>query len=369
MARKITIQDIANQAGVSKATVSRVLNHKPDVDPETRQRILSIIDEQGFVPSIVASGLAGGRSRLIGVLVPALNWPLIPELMRGVAEIIENTAYELVLYSVNDSNHEKDRSDIIDHILSTRLVAGLLAIYPGQSVQHLKSLHKQGMPVVMLDDQGVPPEELPWVGADQRQGAYEATRHLLQQGHRRIAHIQGPLKYQVSLDRYQGYCQALAEAGLQPDAALIVQGDFQPPSGKEAVNYLLNGERERPTAIFAASDLMAFGAITAIEQHGLRIPEDIAVVGFDDIIAATHIRPALTTVRQPLYEMGQCAIELLLRVLETSKDTSLDVQSSPFMRHSFRPMRRVQAPSHIQLETRLIVRESCGSIRNYSLYQ
>ena len=114
------------------------------------------------------------------MLVPALTWPLIPELMRGIAEIIEHTAYELVLYSVNDSNHEKDRSDIIDHILSARLVAGLLAFYPGQTLPYLKALHKQGMPVVILDDQEVPPEELPWVGANQQQGAYEATRHLLE---------------------------------------------------------------------------------------------------------------------------------------------------------------------------------------------
>ncbi|HEY4387444.1 MAG TPA: LacI family DNA-binding transcriptional regulator [Ktedonobacteraceae bacterium] len=369
MARKITIQDIAKQAGVSKATVSRVLNHKPDVDPETRHRILAIIDEQGFVPSIVASGLAGGRSRLIGVLIPALTWPLIPELMRGVGEIIEHTAYELVLYSVNDSNHEKDRSDIIDHILSSRLVAGLLAIYPGQSVQHLKMLHKQGMPVVMLDDQELPPEELPWVGANQRLGAYEATRHLLQQGHRRIAHIQGPLKYQVSLDRYQGYCQALAEAGLQPDPAIVVQGDFMPPSGRECASYLLTGVEERPTAIFAASDLMAFGAIAAAEQHGLRVPEDVAIVGFDDISSAAHIRPALTTVRQPLYEMGQRAMELLLHVLEAAEDPVHDVQNSSYVRRSFRPMRRPSTPSHIQLETRLVVRESCGAIRNFSLYQ
>ncbi len=364
MTRKITIQDIARQAGVSKATVSRVLNHKPDVDPETRQRILAIIDEQGFVPSIVASRLAGGRSRLIGVLVPALTWPLVPELMRGVAEIIENTAYELVLYCVNDSNHEKDRSDIIDHILSTRLVAGLLAIYPGQSAQHLIALHKQGMPVVMLDDQGLPPEDLPWVGANQCQGAYEATRHLLRQGHRRIAHIQGPLKYQVSLDRYRGYCDALAEVGIQPDPAIVVQGDFQPPSGNSAATCLLTGEGERPTAIFAASDLMAFGAISAAEQFGLRVPEDIAVVGFDDITAASHIRPALTTVRQPLYEMGQSAIELLLRAVESS---TLESQSSPIMRRSFRPLySRSHTPSHVQLETRLIVRESCGAVRNYS---
>src|SRR5947209_14000858 len=129
MAEKLTILDIARLAGVSKATVSRVLNQKPDVDPATRERILRIMEEQGFVPSITASGLAGGRSRLLGALVPALTWPLVPELMRGVGEVVGSTSYELILYSITDVNHEKDRSDIIDRIIGTRLVPAFLPVF------------------------------------------------------------------------------------------------------------------------------------------------------------------------------------------------------------------------------------------------
>src|SRR5437868_11361124 len=141
MAEKLTILDIARMAGVSTATVSRVLNQKPDVDRATRERILRIMEEQGFIPNIAASGLAGRRSRLLGALVPSLTWPLIPELMRSIGEVIGSTSYELILYSITDVNHEKDRSDVIDRIVGAQLVAGLLAVFPGSSVKHLAELH------------------------------------------------------------------------------------------------------------------------------------------------------------------------------------------------------------------------------------
>jgi len=358
MAEKITIQDIARLAGVSKATVSRVLNDKPDVDRLTRERILRIMEEQGFVPSITASGLAGGRNRLIGVLIPPLNWPLLPELMRGVAEIAEQTPYELVLYSISSMNHERDRRKVIDRILTTKLTAGLLAIFPGHSAQYMSELHQQGFPVVLLDDQYAPPAMLPWVGADNRVGAYEATRHLLQLGHRRIAHIQGPMKWKVSHDRYEGYCDALQEFGLVPDPALVAEGDFMPASARSiAETWFSLGEFARPTAIFAASDLMAYGVMSAVEEHGLRIPHDISLIGFDDTSPSALLKPALTTVSQPFYEMGQRAIGQLLNLIE-------DVQS-PHRRwyeqdddHHFVP---VPSSMHLQLPTNLVVRASCGA--------
>ena len=157
MAEKLTILDIARLAGVSTATVSRVLNQKPDVDPATRERVLRIVEEQSFVPSIAAAGLRK-RSRLLGALVPSLTWPLIPELMRGVGEVVGLTSYELILYSITDVNHEKDRSDVIDRIVGTRLAAGLLAVFPGPSAKHLAELHSREFPVVLIDDQGIPPE-------------------------------------------------------------------------------------------------------------------------------------------------------------------------------------------------------------------
>ena len=369
MAEKLTIMDIAHLAGVSKATVSRVLNQKPDVDPATRERILRIMEEQGFVPNIAASGLAGGRSRLLGALVPSLTWPLVPELMRGVGEVVGSTSYELILYSITDVNHEKDRSDVIDRIVGSRLASGLLAVFPGPTAKHLAKLHSPDFPVVLIDDQGVPPEGTPWISVDNRLGAYEATRHLICLGHRRIAHIQGPLKYKVSHDRYQGYCDALNEAGIELDATLVLEGDFMPPSGRTCANAFFDlPTAQRPTAIFAGSDYMAYGAIAAAEQRNLRVPEDIAVVGFDDNPSSAHMEPALTTVRQPFYEMGCRASEILLTLVDTPRPSpSLPMNKLNGLHSNGRvpgtPMSIFDIPIRIKMPTSLIVRASCGASR------
>lgn len=372
MAGKRTIDDIARLAGVSKATVSRVLNHKPDVDPVTRERILHIMEEEGFVPSITASGLAGGRSRLIGVLVPSFTWPLIPDVMRGVAEVVGLTPYEMVLYSINDSLRENgSNGDVIDHILATKLTAGILAILPGSSSRHVVRLHKHGFPVVMIDDQDLP-GELPWIGADNRTGAYEAVNHLLRLGHRRIAHIQGPMKHLCSRERYEGYRLALEEAGLKVDPELVLEGDFTPNGGRNVTSkfFSLPVER-RPTAIFSASDPMAYGVLAAAEEYGLHIPRDIALVGFDDIASSAHVRPALTTVRQPFYEMGQHGIKLLLSMLNTQRiptrnDTMLTSFLSSIAKSSHIEGEDDGGPVRIQLPTSLIVRASCGSPHHFS---
>ncbi len=372
MAGKLTIQDIARLAGVSKATVSRVLNHKPDVDPTTRERILRIMDEQGFVPSVTAAGLAGGRPRIIGVLVPSLTWPFIPEIVQGVAEFVERSSYELILYSLSYTSHLYangtngkmlvERSGAVERIVDARLTAGLVAITPGPSAKHLTQLHAQGFPVVLIDDQGLP-TSAPWVGADNRTGAYQATRHLINLGHRRIAHIKGPANYQCSLERYQGYCQALTEAGITPDPSLVIQGDFEVPSGYAAAHILFSMS-ERPTAIFAANDHMAWGVLEVAEDLNLRVPEDVALVGFDDMMTSAHKRPPLTTVSQPFHQMGQRAAELLLGLLETPRhippyqNTAYHTSSAYLKSPVLSPAS--SEPIRILLETNLVVRESCG---------
>lgn len=358
MAGKLTIQDIARLAGVSKATVSRVLNHKPDVDPDTRERILRIMDEQGFVPSIAASGLAGGRPHMVGVLVPSLIQQFIPEIVQGIAEVVEQSSYELILYSIS---HDKDRSGAVERILDARLTAGLVAIVPGQASQRLTQLHEQGFPVVMIDDQGLP-TSAPWVGADNRSGAYMAVRHLISLGHRRIAHIQGPLRWQCSHDRYQGYCQALAEAGLAPDPTLVVQGDFEPPSGRACARQLFSME-ERPTAIFSGNDNMAWEVLEVAEEFGLRVPDDVAVVGFDDTAPSAHKRPPLTTVRQPFDEMGKRAAELLLWLLESPRPFAAGWHGSASFVRPPLSLPTYNEPIRIQLPTSLVVRQSCGAER------
>lgn len=363
MPGKHTIDDVARLAGVSKATVSRVLNHKPDVDPMTRERVLRIVEEIGFVPSITATGLAGGRSHLIGVLIPSFIWPFIPDVMRGVAEVIGETPYELVLYSVNEAMREKSTSEVIDHILATKLTAGLLAVFPGSLSHYLARLHKQGFPVVLVDDQK-PPTSTPWVGADNYHGSKMAVRHLIELGHRRIAHITGPHQHLCTQERYQGYHDALVEANIPPDPQLVVEGNFTTGVGRQMANQLLALPAEiRPTAIFAANDQTAYGVMLAAEAFDLHIPKDVALIGFDDISSAAHVRPPLTTVRQPFFEMGQRGMELLLSMLRSSQSSihSRSAWSAATSAHSATQDTGESDLVRIQLPTRLVVRMSCGS--------
>jgi LacI family transcriptional regulator len=353
MAKKSTILDIAQLAGVSPATVSRVINRRPDVDKQTRERVLRIIAEKGYVPSITAAGLAGGRNRLIGMLLPLFTWPILTDLVRGISEILKQTSYELVLYTFDDEDLTRDRRAIINHLLATQLTAGLLAVFPGQLADQLTELYQQGVPVVTIDDQQE--HVTPWVRADNVTGAYEAVRHLLQLGHRRIAHIQGPQEYLASHDRHRGYLQALREAGITPDGNLILEGNFLSPSGYECAQRLFDLPLEkRPSAIFAAADQMAYGVLRAAEERHLSIPGDIALVGFDDDAPSAHVRPPLTTVHQPSFEMGQEGIRLLLALLAESEGSDASTDASSIRQGRVSPLRVV-------LPTKLVVRASCGA--------
>ena len=360
MSKKRTIGDIARLAGVSKATVSRVLNDKPDVDAETRQRILRIMQEEDFVPSITASGLARGHSRMIGALVPTFTWPFVPEIVKGVAEAIGTTTYEMVLYSVNERVSARGNGSVLDHILASNLVAGLLAIMPGQSFRHVMRLYESGFPVVLIDDQDIPPD-VPWICANSRQGGYDAVCHLLEMGHRRIAHICGKPNRLCTRERYHGYCLALAEAGIPVDPSLVVEGDFEIDGGVRAAHQLFSLPLDqRPSAIFAGSDIMAYGVLKAAEQHHLHIPNDVSLVGFDDIPSASLMRPGLTTIRQPFAEMGQRATELLLNILNTPHAYAERYRSGyeeTALHNSVGGYHAI----HIQLPTSLVVRESCRS--------
>ena len=352
MAGRVTIQDIARQAGVSKATVSRVLNQKPDVDKVTRERILRIMNEHDFVPNVAASGLAGGRTHLLGVLVPSLSWPLMPQLMLGISEFVERTAYELVLYTMTQ---KVEHPVVLDRIVSSKMTDALLAIFPGPAKSHLIQLHEQGLPIVIIDDQS-PVSSLPWVGTDHRAGAKQVVKHLIELGHREIAHISGPTSFKVSTDRENGYLEALQESGIEIISEFILEGDFKPPSGLLAGRRLLESPH-RPTAIFAANDEMAYGVMQAAEILGIRIPEDLALAGFDDIAPSAHVRPPLTTVRQPFYDMGHRAISLLLSLLEASRIRVLPSLHS--MRHQGEtPMGEAKTPIRLEIPSTLVVRAS-----------
>jgi LacI family transcriptional regulator len=358
LAKKRTIEDIARLAGVSRTTVSRVLNRRPDVDRATRERVLQVIEEESYVPSPAATRLAGGHNRLIGMLLPAFTWPIVPDLVRGITEILKQTPYELVLYTFNDEDLDRDRRDVINRLLATQLTAGLLAVYPGKLAVQLTELFHRGVPVVIIDDQQE--HVTPWICADNENGAYVATRHLTQLGHRRIAHIQGPLDYLCTHERYQGYLRALVEAGIEPDHDLVVGGDFLPGSGYAGAAMLFDLPPERrPTAIFAAADQMAYGAIRAAEERGISVPGGLAVVGFDDDAPSAHVQPPLTTVRQPSFEMGQQGMELLLGMVEASEQSAYDAWISE--KSADGKTEEPRSEARIILSTSLIVRASCGA--------
>jgi LacI family transcriptional regulator len=318
---------------------------------------MNIMDEYDFVPNAAAAGLAGGQTHLVGVLVPSLTWPLMPQIMLGIGESVEQSMYELVLYSM--SQHQ-DYPVVLDQIVHSRLIAALLAIFPGKAKDHLLRLQKQGFPIVMLDDQN-PPSPLPSVGTDHRAGAGEAVRHLIELGHHDIAHISGPLSYKVSRDRQIGYLEALHKADIEVPPDFLLEGDFKPSSGLVCGHRLLEARR-RPTAIFAANDEMAYGVMQAADDLGLRVPDDLAVVGFDDIASSAHMRPPLTTIHQPFYEMGQRSMSLLLSQAEVSRTRV------PPSLHSMRAQKLDTPPAspdpvRIQLPSSLIVRASSTSAK------
>lgn len=359
MQEKLTIQDIARLAGVSKATVSRVLNRRVPVSIELSERVMRVVQEHSFVPNVTATGLAGGKTRLVGVLAPPLTWPAVPEMLRGVAEYIEDTPYEIVLYSIRfDRNH----SDVLDRILSMRMASGLLAILPGELFPHLTEHFQRGLPLVIIDDQEKP-MYIPWVGIDNVNGAYEATRYLLELGHRRIAYFQGPEHYYCARERYQGYLKALQESNIAPDPDLLFHGRFDEPSGRECARELFARPKEQwPSALFASNDQMAYGVLHYAEQAGVHVPQDIALVGFDDNLLSAHMRPPLTTIRQPFFHMGYKAIELLLSNIDP------DHRNAPGQPKGYTPPELEGVPEgldgdypqRIQLPTSLVIRASSG---------
>jgi LacI family transcriptional regulator len=359
MKEKLTILDIARLAGVSKSTVSRVLNQQARVDDETRKRVLRVIEEYNFAPSLNAKGLKG-QSQLIGMLVPALTWPIIMEIIQGIAQVVERSTYEIILY--NFSTH-KDFNKVLDQIVATRLSAGLLVMLHTQSPAHLIELHQQGIPVVLVNTVGLR-TNLPLVVADNYGGSYQGVQHLIKLGHRRIGYINGAPEFPCCDERYRGYCDALRDAGISLDPVLFQQGQFDIITGRQCAETLLNLE-EPPTAIFTASDEMAYGVMDVAKVRGLRVPEDLSVVGFNDDVPSANTHPALTTIRQPFRDMGQYAAELLLSLLDSQYPFSEEQKkfAIDYRAESDDSLEKDgEVPIQIQLPAPLIVRASCSVV-------
>ncbi|HEV2345403.1 MAG TPA: LacI family DNA-binding transcriptional regulator [Actinocrinis sp.] len=309
----ITMADVAARAGVSKTTVSRVLNGKGELDPATAARVRQVIQELGYVPSAGAVSLARGRTRVLGMLVPSFSWPWIGEVLQGVADAVEEEGYGLLLFSCSKGEESLQR---FASQASAKTFDGLLVIEPEGTLDFIAGLHRSGLPVVLIDDRGHQPE-FPSVATTNRGGAQDAARHLLQLGRKRPIVVAGPEELGCTQERLAGFAEVYAQAGLPLEPWRVVDGDFTFEGGRAEIGRLLRSARHLNAepgfdAVFAHNDLSAAGAIQALREAGLRSPGEVAVVGFDDVPQASHTDPPLTTVHQPLREMGETAARALM---------------------------------------------------------
>jgi LacI family transcriptional regulator len=330
---KITIVDVAENAGVSFGTVSRVINNDIHVRPETRERVLGVMHKLGYTANRQARSLAGGRSNSIGVLVPDMGTGYIGEIIRGVDAELSLTDLDLILYTTHRTASKE--SNYVANF-ARGMVDGLLLVLPRSPADYIGTLTARTFPFVLIDHQGIG-HGCPAVGATNWQGAYHATEYLIKLGHTRIGFITGSMDLGCADDRLEGYRSALRTYHLPDESELIYEGTFFQPDGYAGATVLLNLPNP-PTAIFASNDVMAMGAMDAVRNRGLRIPDDVSVVGFDDIPQAALVRPGLTTVNQPLEKMGRVATQMLLDLFR--KEDKPD-------------------DNRIELPTELVIRESC----------
>lgn len=335
--KRNTIAEIATKAGVSIPTVSRVLNNRPDVAPETRVHVERIIAESGFTRSRAAHTLRQGSSGMVDLVVPDLDSPYTVEVVRGVTEAIQRTEFRLAL-SLTHHTYQLEQQWLAK-VMGGSTDGVILLLARGRSHQ-LDELRSQKIPFVVVDHRGELGVDVPSVGATNWLGGRTATEYLLSLNHRRIGIIGGSSALRCSLDRIAGYRAALEAAGISIDPELIRPGNYNQATGYEQTCALLDLP-DPPTALFAGCDLQAMGVYSALRARGLRIPEQMSVIGFDDVQLSSLVTPALTTIRQPLAEMGRMATTMVLR--QIAKE----------------PLDSMRA----ELTTSLITRESCAPPR------
>ena len=306
-----TIREVSLRAQVSTATVSRVLNKTGSVNEMTRQRVLEAIDELGYRPNAFAQSLASNRSDAIGVIINEITSPSYAGIARGIEQIAEAHNMHL-LVSSGHADLELERKAV--EFLKRRRSDVLIVHLEATPDYDIIALSKETTPLVIVG-RYIPELEDSCVCLDNIMGGYQATRYLIDQGHKRIAHITGWLAIHDSRDRLDGYKQALAESDIAFDESLVVEGNFNESSGQRAAVRLLERGLDF-SAIFVANDQMAAGALQALREHGLSIPDDISLVGYDDVLLARYVYPSLTTIRQPLEAMVRAAAELALARLE-----------------------------------------------------
>jgi LacI family transcriptional regulator len=314
--KRVTIFDVAAAAGVSYSTVSRVVNGYAHIKPETRRRVEVAMRDLGYVANLSARSLAGGRSQTVGLLVYELGSSFFMALVQGIDAEVSRMDYDMLLCTT----HQRKQRET-EHVgrLAAGLVDGLLIVLPRNLDAYVTQLRRQGMPFVLLDhdaDEEDVDHDSNVVRATSARGGEEAATHLIGLGHRRIGVITGPLHVGSARRRLEGFRAALERHGIPFDPALQAESDFLEASGYAAAIRLLTSS-EPPTAIFASSDAVAVGVLNAAGELGLSVPGDLSIVGFDDLPEASYVRPQLTTVRQPVAEMGRVATRRLVEMIES----------------------------------------------------
>jgi LacI family transcriptional regulator len=331
----ITLEEIARQSNVSRSTVSRVINGDPNVKEETRKRVLKIVESVNFQPNLAARSLAAGRTEVIGLVIPAglaaiFTDPYFPQVVKGISSACNINGYSVMLW-LAEPEYERQ---MITKILHSGLLDGVIVSSVIIDDPIVKSLYESKMPFVLIGRH--PTLDICYVDIDNVSGGYQATQHLINLGHRKVATITGPLNLIAGYDRHQGYIQALDQHDIPYDPKLVAEGDFSEDSGYQAC---LNIIPQKPDAIFIANDTMAMGAFSALAEANLSVPGDIAIVGFDDIPNAKSTPSPLTTIRQPIQDTGSEAVNALIQLIDQPESRC----------------------SNILLPTELVIRKSCGS--------
>ncbi|CAI8869898.1 MULTISPECIES: LacI family DNA-binding transcriptional regulator [unclassified Pseudomonas] len=306
-----TIKDVAALAGISYTTVSHVVNNTRPVSQEVRLKVEAAIKSLDYVPSAVARSLKAKTTATIGLLVPNSLNPYFAELARGIEDYCERNGYCVILCN-SDDNPEKQRSYL--RVLLEKRIDGLIVASAGGDSGLAQGLAGVKTPMVIVD-RGLDGVDADLVRIDHEYGAYLATRHLLELGHRDIATIGGPASTSVAQMRLAGYCRALKEAGVEVRPERMLESDFTSTGGYSAAAILLEGNP--PSAIFAGNDMIGIGVLRAAAERNVRVPSELSVIGFDDIQMSRYVYPALTTVGQSILQLGEMAAEVLLRRIAT----------------------------------------------------
>lgn len=303
----VTIKDVAKLANVSAMTVSRVVNNHKNISFEAQRKVLAAIESLGYKPNTIARTLVAQKSKVISLIVPDIANPFFSELIKVAEYEIKKQGYNLIIG--NAGWHIDYELDFINASIG-RMSDGVILVTPRVTEEEIIRLHKQ-VPIVVVDRK-MSHESLMDVYVDNYDGAYAAASYLIQQGHRRIGYIRGYGDVLNTIRREKGYLDALQKNDIPFDPSLVTIGDYETESGYQAFDFFYN-RTDRPTAVFASNDLMAYGFISACQQHGLNVPNDISVMGFDDIKLFINHNPALTTVSHPRIAMIRKAVNLLLK--------------------------------------------------------